>query len=74
MRPKKSHNACLQDICSYIRGHLNETGIIYCATQNLCEKVCKELRERLKDVGYANRVGFYHGGLEDAERVRIQSE
>lgn len=74
VRPKKSQNACLQDICSYIRGHLNETGIIYCATQNLCEKVCKELRERLKDVGYANRVGFYHGGLEDAERVRIQSE
>ena len=74
VRQKKSQNACLQDICNYIRGHLNETGIIYCATQNLCEKVCKELRERLKDVGYADRVGFYHGGLEDADRVRIQNE
>ena len=51
MRQKPSHKKCLKDIAKYIREHqLNQTGIIYCGTQALCERVCSELREEMADV------------------------
>ena len=72
---KKSDKACIEEISNYIRTkRFNQTGIIYCGTQNLCCKVCNALREQLKDIGYANKIGFYHAGLTDEERKCVQEE
>lgn len=40
----------------------------------MCERVCKDLKEALKDIGYDRYIGFYHAGLTDTERERIQRE
>ena len=75
VRQKKSYKSCIGEICEYVKaGRLNQTGIIYCGTQNLCEKVCADLKEGLKEVGYANKIGYYHAGMGDEERMRVQRE
>ena len=73
VKQKKGYKATIKDIADYIRNkHLNQTGIIYCGTQNMCEKVCKDLQEALQDICYDKFIGYYHAGLEDEERERIQ--
>ena len=75
VKEKKSHKATIKAIADYIKSkHLNHTGIIYCGTQNMCEKVCKDLQEILKEIGYDKRIGFYHAGLSDSEREIIQQK
>lgn len=75
VKQKSGHKSTIKDIATYIRTkHLNQTGIIYCGTQNMCERVCKDLQEELKDIDYAKRIAFYHAGLQDTERERIQRE
>lgn len=75
VRQKKSYKNCIHEICEYVKGgHLNQTGIIYCGTQALCEKVCHDLQEGLQDVGYANKIGYYHAGMGDEARMRVQQE
>ena len=75
VKEKKSHKTTIKAIADYIKSkHLNHTGIIYCGTQNMCEKVCKDLQEVLKEIGYDKRSGFYHAGLSDSEREIIQQK
>ena len=75
VRPKPSHKKCVKSIAEYVKAHqLNQTGIIDCGTQALCERVCGELQEELRDIGYDDKVGFYHAGMTDAERERVQKE
>ena len=75
VQQKKSDKTCIEEISQYIRTkRFNQTGIIYCGTQSLCCKVCNALKEQLRDVGYENKIGFYHAGLTDEERKRVQEE
>ena len=64
MRAKPSHKKCLKDIAKYIREHqLNQTGIIYCGTQALCERVCGELQEELKAKNYTDANVYFDRGV-----------
>lgn len=53
---------------SYVRGHEDECGIIYCLTRKTVEEVCGRL---LQD-GFS--VTRYHAGLGDEERQRNQED
>ncbi|MEG2732449.1 MAG: DNA helicase RecQ [Clostridium sp.] len=52
----------------YIKGHEDESGIIYCITRKLVE----EVSEKLQQEGYP--VTRYHAGLNDAERRANQDD
>jgi len=49
------------------KSHNNQSGIIYCHSRDDCQKVSKFLS------GWFS-VDFYHAGLSDKERTRIQNE
>ncbi|MDU4573875.1 DNA helicase RecQ [Veillonella sp.] len=51
----------------YVRQHVNENGIIYCATRKDVDRVY----ENLTRVGI--KVGHYHGGLSDEVRREMQN-
>jgi ATP-dependent DNA helicase RecQ len=55
-----------RDLLSVVRGHANESGIVYCATRRTVDG----LTEWLTDQGVSVRP--YHAGLPDAERARNQ--
>ncbi len=55
----------------YLRNNPEQAGIIYTATRKSAEAVAAELARARIDKG-SEWVGFYHGGLEAAERRRIQ--
>ncbi len=48
--------------------HMGGNSIVYCATRKAVEEIAGELR----DAGFG--VGFYHGGLSDGQRDRVQDE
>ncbi len=61
----RSHADKVHRMVALLR-HMGGMGIVYCSTRKNVEDVSAELkRHRL-------RVGMYHGGLSDAERVRVQ--
>lgn len=64
LRPKNKDSALLE-LVAQRRG---KSGIVYCATRNNVEKVCRELRA----AGVA--ATRYHAGLEDAERRKNQED
>ena len=73
VRTKKSHRHFISDLTNYIiTKQLNQTGIVYCGTQAACEKVCEDLRSSMSHVGYEEKIGFYHAGLDVEEREKIQ--
>ena len=75
VRQKKGQKATILEIAEYIRSrHLNQTGIIYCGTQNMCEKVCNDLQDALKDIGYDRYISYYHAGMTDENRERVQRQ
>ena len=54
-------------VVHYVRQHVNENGIIYCATRKDVDRVY----ENLTRVGI--KVGHYHGGLNDEVRREMQN-
>lgn len=58
----------LDFILDYVKGHDNDTGIIYCATRKDVEKVYEEL------VRHGIRAGYYHAGLSDSVRKEQQDK
>jgi ATP-dependent DNA helicase RecQ len=58
----------LKQISAFIGRRKNESGIIYC----LSRKNCEELSEKLRKEGL--NVDYYHAGLDNATRARVQEE
>ena len=63
-KPKDKFAALLQ----VVERHAGESGIVYCATRKVVEKVCDDLRRS----GYA--ATRYHAGLSDQERQANQDD
>lgn len=55
-------------IINYLKEHINDSGIIYCATRNNVDDVC----EMLKAIGI--KATRYHAGLSNEERKKNQDE
>ncbi len=53
---------------TYLEGHRDKSGIVYCATRKTVEQVC----EKLRSAGFA--ATRYHAGLDDAERRENQED
>lgn len=53
-------------VCSYVREHAQESGIVYCATRKKVDELAMELWHELVPLGV--RVGHYHAGLTADER------
>ena len=60
VRKKGSSVKCLNDIASFIKCHMDESGIIYCQSRKDCEKLCDELA---LIIGGSN-ITYYHAGIE----------
>lgn len=58
----------LQVILNVIRRHPHESGIIYCLTRNMTNKLAEELRRN------GIPAGVYHAGLSMEERHRMQED
>ena len=58
---------CMDYVVHYVRQHVNENGIIYCATRKDVDRVY----ENLTRAGI--KVGHYHGGLSDEVRREMQN-
>lgn len=56
----------LTQIMDFLDMHKNQAGIIYCLSRNNTEM----LADKLQKSGY--RVGFYHAGMNSAERAKTQ--
>ena len=56
----------IQQILDFIKQRPNQSGIIYCLSRKNTEKVA----EKLNAAGI--KAGFYHAGLDSAERSRVQ--
>lgn len=56
------------ELLKQVRKRKGQQGIIYCQRKKEAEKV----RDLLEQEGY--RAGLYHGGMEDAERRRVQED
>ncbi len=54
------------ELVSYLSMNRNKSGIVYCATRKLVDKVS----DRLRDEGF--NAGRYHAGMSDAERNASQ--
>ena len=66
---KSQHSDIVGDINNFIHMyHPSDTGIIYCLSRNKCE----ELSRKLNNGGL--HTNYYHAGLGNAERQRIQDE
>ena len=63
-KPKDKFAALLE----VVERHAGESGIVYCATRKVVEKVCDDLRR----AGYA--ATRYHAGLSDQERQANQDD
>ena len=55
-----------RDILSVVRGHLGESGIVYCATRRGVDSTCEWLTQQ------GINALPYHAGLDDATRLRNQ--
>eukprot|EP00123_Amoebidium_parasiticum_P014450 comp22501_c1_seq4/m.34031 comp22501_c1_seq4/g.34031 ORF comp22501_c1_seq4/g.34031 comp22501_c1_seq4/m.34031 type:complete len:562 (-) comp22501_c1_seq4:6-1691(-) len=65
VRPKNKNTT--NEIIELLGGkYQNQTGIIYCFSRMDCERTAKTLTEA------GLRADFYHAGLSDQERVRVQ--
>lgn len=58
----------IEGIKDIIKGHEDESGIVYC----LSRKEVENLYYHLRDLGYS--VGMYHGGLDDLAKVKSQED
>jgi ATP-dependent DNA helicase RecQ len=65
VRPKKNH---YDQLCDYLDGHPDDSGIIYCLSRASCEKLAEELSAD----GYS--AAAYHAGLSREERERRQEQ
>ncbi|KAL8293156.1 hypothetical protein RQP46_000850 [Phenoliferia psychrophenolica] len=65
VRPKTK--GFLSDIIEFVQQRRKECGIIYCASQRLCEETAQKLRN---DANVEAR--HYHAGMAPADRLRIQ--
>lgn len=54
---------------TYYLQHLNGPGIIYCGTRSMCEKISRIANEKLN-----SRVAYYHGGMDQEQRILIQQQ
>ncbi len=63
-RPKKKYEYLIE----ILNDHINDSGIIYCATR----KIVEELGEKLNDIGFS--VTTYHAGLSDDIRKQNQED
>ena len=62
VRAKGSFAKAVEQLSQVCDRHRGECGIVYCLTRNDCEKVAEALG---KHIG-ADKVAFYHAGIEDA--------
>lgn len=53
----------------YYVNHLKGPGIIYCGTRSMCEKISRIVNESINC-----RVAYYHGGMEQEQRILIQQQ
>ncbi|MBI5561819.1 MAG: DNA helicase RecQ [Deltaproteobacteria bacterium] len=65
VRPKQN---AYGSIVKYLEAHRESSGIIYALSRRSVE----EAAERLREDGF--QAGFYHAGLDAAERTRVQDE
>jgi len=70
IRNKKSFSNPIEDMAKIIQKYYsNKTGIVYCNSKALCEKISKILNKN-----YNINCGFYHAGLSDSKRREIQED
>ncbi len=65
IKPKKNH---YEQLCDYLDGHSEDSGIIYCLSRAGCEKIAADLAAD----GYSATA--YHAGLSREERERRQEK
>ena len=58
----------IQQILDFIKQRPNQSGIIYCLSRKNTEKVAEKL------IAAGIKAGFYHAGMDSAERSRVQEE
>jgi ATP-dependent DNA helicase RecQ len=58
----------LKQILNFLYRHKNEPGIIYCLSRSSAESMAKKLEAR------DFKAGFYHAGMEKAERSEVQEK
>lgn len=67
VRPKPKGAELLNSIESIIKtSYRNQSGIVYCLSRKVCEKVAEALQER------GIRAAFYHAGIETAKKAEVQ--
>lgn len=64
IKPKQK----MAEIISFIKGHKEESGIIYCMSRSRCEEVASSLN----DAGIT--VAFYHAGMSADSRSKVQED
>ena len=69
IRKKKLFHDPIQDMAKIIqKSYKNKTGLIYCNSKDICEKISKILK-----TNYNINCDYYHAGLSDFERRRVQT-
>ena len=58
----------IQQILNFIAERPNQSGIIYCLSRKNTEDVCAKL------LAQGIKAGFYHAGMNDRERSKVQEE
>jgi len=67
VRPKPKGAELLNSIESIIKTYYrNQSGIVYCLSRKVCEKVAEALQER------GIKAAFYHAGIETAKKAEVQ--
>ncbi|OQS07629.1 bloom syndrome protein [Thraustotheca clavata] len=60
----------MEEMCNFVRDHIDESGIIYCLSKKDCETTANKI---IQSLGYegtplARKISFYHAGLEPEDR------
>lgn len=67
VRPKPKGAELLNSIENIIKtSYRNQSGIVYCLSRKVCEKVAEALQER------GIKAAFYHAGIETAKKAEVQ--
>lgn len=64
----ESEEEKINQLINYLQ-HLTGPGIIYCGTRSMCEKISRIVNEKLN-----RRVAYYHGGMDQEQRILIQQQ
>ncbi|GGI12207.1 RecQ family ATP-dependent DNA helicase [Gottfriedia solisilvae] len=64
----ESEEEKIEQLIYYVK-HLNGPGIIYCGTRSMCENISRIVNESMNC-----RVAYYHGGMDQEQRILIQQQ